>query len=223
MIKGFVFDFDGLILDTETPLFEVYRELFADYGVEISLHQWWKIIGTGLGEYNPLEHLVQVAGDHHHKEDFRALIDERVDERLNRMSPFPGVVDFIRHAFQMGIPMSVASSSSRQWVHHHLDRLELTPLFQHILTVDDVHLPKPDPELYILAASRMGISASELTAFEDSLNGIKAAKAAGLYCIAIPNDMTREMNLNQADKVVNSFTELAVAGVLSFEFDKNLL
>lgn len=151
------------------------------------------------------------------------MIDERVDERLNRMSPFPGVVDFIRHAFQMGIPMSVASSSSRQWVYHHLDRLELTPLFQHILTVDDVHLPKPDPELYILAASRMGISASELTAFEDSLNGIKAAKAAGLYCIAIPNDMTREMNLNQADKVVNSFTELAVAGVLSFEFDKNLL
>lgn len=221
-IKGFVFDFDGLILDTEIPLFEVYRELFAGYGVEITMRQWWRIIGTGHGEYDPLEHLVQVSGDHHTTSDFSQLINERVDERLKSMAPLPGVVDFIQQANRLNISMAVASSSSRAWVFRHLDRLGLTSSFQHILTFDDVQHPKPDPELYLLAASRLNISPANLIAFEDSYNGIKAAKAANLYCIAVPNEMTREMQLDQADKIVGSFTELSVSDLLASEADKSL-
>jgi putative hydrolase of the HAD superfamily len=223
MIKGFVFDFDGLILDTETPRFEVYRDLFAGYGVEISSMQWAQIIGIGHSEYDPLEHLTRVAGDHADKEKFRVLVEERVDHRLQFMPPFPGVAEFIQHAHANGISMAVASSSSQKWVHFQLDRLALTSYFDPILTLDDVHHPKPDPELYTLAAKRLGTHPKELMAFEDSYNGLKAAKAAGLVCIAIPNHMTREMNFDAADCVVNSFSDLELEKLLLFEPDKKLV
>lgn len=220
-VKGFVFDFDGLILDTETPLFEVYRELFAEYGVEITLRQWWRIIGTGHSEYDPIAHLVQISGDHKTASDFNKLVYDRVDQRLKKMEPFPGVTDFIQEASRLKIPMAVASSSSREWVFRHLDRLQLTPYFQHVLTLDDVNQPKPNPELYLLAASRLNIDTGNLVAFEDSLNGIEAAKAAGMFCIAVPNDITREMQLDEADAIVNSFIDLDIQQVLMSEMNKS--
>ena len=219
MIEGFVFDFDGLILDTETPRFEVFRSLFASYGVEMTRDQWARIIGTGHSEYDPLEHLTQVAGDHADKEEFRAIVEELVDQRLRVTPPFPGVVEFIQQAHEQHVPMAVASSSTQEWVLFQLDRLNLTRYFDPILTLNDVHLPKPDPELYTLAARRLDTDPAKLMAFEDSFNGVTAAKAAGLVCFAIPNNMTRQMNFTAADRVVNSFTDLKLEKLLVFEPD----
>ena len=215
-MKGFVFDFDGLIFDTETPNYTVYHELFAEYGYELTLKQWSQIIGTWHADYDPLDHLVQVAGDHHERADFKKLIDERMDALLAKQKPMPGVEEFLQKAHSFNIPMAVASSSPKPWVMDHLEQLGLTRYFQHVLTMDDVSLPKPDPELYHLAAKRLQITPGELVACEDSLNGVKSAKSAGFYCIAVPNEMTREMPLQLADRIVSSFFDMQLDELLAF-------
>jgi HAD superfamily hydrolase (TIGR01509 family) len=214
-MQGFVFDFDGLILDTETPLFNTYKRVFAEYGYNLTLQEWSRIIGTGHTVYDPLDHLVQVAGDHHDRSAFARRIDREVGEILQSQPAMPGVVAFIEGASAEHIPMAVCSSSSRAWVQGHLQRIQLLHHFQQVVTLDDVTMPKPDPQLYLLAASHLGLLPEDLVAFEDSLNGVRAAKAAGLYCIAVPNEMTRSMNLELADQVVSSFLELSLDNILS--------
>ena len=214
LLKGFVFDFDGLIVDTEMPQFIVFREEFAKLGAAFTYKDWWKIIGTGYDAYNPFDALSCVAGDHRDAAYFRKRIDGRVDDLLNQTQPLPGVVDFIREAQRLGIPMAVASSSPRAWVRGHLERIGLLDAFDTVITSADVHQVKPDPELYQLAVRRLNLQPEECVAFEDSLNGIKSAKGAGLTCIAIPNEITREMPLAMADWIVESFTGLNVQDVL---------
>jgi len=146
-----------------------------------------------------------------------------VEKHLNSQPVMQGVVAFIEQAEARHIPMAVCSSSSHAWVQGHLQRIKLLHHFRYIITIDDVTAPKPDPQLYCLAASRMGFPPKSLVAFEDSLNGVMAAKAAGLYCIAIPNEMTRSMNLEQADQIASSFMDLSLDNILSLTPGKNIV
>ncbi len=221
--KGFIFDFDGLILDTESPQFLIFRDEFAKYGVAFTYQDWWKVIGTGFAEYNPFEHLASLAGDHHNSEYFHQLIDRQIAEKLDQAQPFPGVVPFIQAARRLKIPMAVASSSERSWVRGQLKRLGLLGSFSSVITADDVSQVKPDPELYLVAARSLKLHPAECIAFEDSLNGIKSAKAAGIYCIAIPNEITLEMPLQMADQIVRSFSDLRIQDLLTLTIDTNIV
>ncbi len=213
-MSGLVFDFDGLIVDTEMPQFIIFQEEFKKLGFAYTYKDWWKIIGSGYGEYNPYEHLASLAGDHHDADNFKKSIDGRIRALLNQAQPLPGVVDFINEARRMRIPMAVASSSPQGWVHGHLKRIGLFSAFDKIITSADVTNVKPDPEIFRLAVESLGLKPDQCVAFEDSLNGIKSAKAAGLYCIAIPNDITRSMPLDLADRIVASFNDLRIEDVL---------
>ena len=222
-VKGFIFDFDGLILDTESPQFVIFHDEFAKYGVAFTYQDWWKVIGTGFGFYNPFEHLASLAGDHHNSAYFRQMIDQQIAEALDQTQPFPGVVPFIQEAYRLNIPMAVASSSERSWVRGQLKRVGLLDSFSRVITADDVSQVKPDPELYVAAASSLKLQPAECIAFEDSLNGIKSAKAAGIYCIAIPNEITREMPLQMADQIVQSFSELRIQDLLALTINTNIV
>lgn len=213
MIKGFIFDFDGLILDTEKPGFLAWQQIFARYGQPFALEDWKRAIGTGPSAFDPALHLCARVKD--------SLIPAKLHEEqlsiaqsIIRAYPvLPGVLDFISSARALGRKLAIASSSPRSWVIGHLSRLNLTGFFQPILTAEDVANVKPEPDLYQLALARLGIEPIEAIVFEDSYNGILAAKAAGIICIAIPNEITRTMDLSLANAVANSFTDISVEGL----------
>lgn len=208
MYKGFIFDFDGLIIDTEMPCYYAWVELFELYGSTFTMHDYGKIIGTDNSVYNPAKHLSDLSNGSLDPLVIRNQILKRTRELIDLQPLFPGVHDFLQTAQQLGIPMAMASSSNRLWVEGYLSSLKIRHFFQAVCTSNDVSKVKPDPELFLLAADKIGLAPDEILVFEDSPNGIKAAKAAGMACIAIPNELTITMDLSLADKTVNSFMDL---------------
>ena len=120
----------------------------------------------------------------------------------------PGVRRYLDEARRLGLKTAIASSSGRQWIDEHLERMGIAERFDAIVCRDDVTAIKPDPELYLTAVDRLGVQVPEAIALEDSTNGIRAAKAAGLLCIAVPNTMTSSMDLSQADLRLGSLDEM---------------
>jgi HAD superfamily hydrolase (TIGR01509 family) len=213
-LKGLIFDFDGLILETEVPGFTAWQEKFILHGYSFTHEDWKKAIGTGPTAYDPGEHLSQLTNRRLDPQILRDEVIFRSNQILSSQPILPVVLDFIHTAKGAGLVLAIASSSNRSWVNGHLARLGLMKFFKTVCTADDVSAVKPDPELYLLALTNIGLSASEVIAFEDSPNGISAAKAAGIYCIAIPNEITRSMNISDADRIVHSFLDLTLDGLI---------
>jgi HAD superfamily hydrolase (TIGR01509 family) len=207
-LKGLIFDCDGLIIDTEMPCCKAWMELFSTYGFSFTIEDYQKIIGTGHNLYDPSKHLSQLTNglmDSH-----EILIQNRIRTRqlIEFQSMLPGVLDFIVAINHMGLPMAIASSSDREWIEGYLSKLNIRKYFSVVCTSNDVQNVKPDPELFLLAAKKLELDPSDLIVFEDSPNGIKAAKAAGITCIAIPNEVTKNMDLSLATRIVHSFAEI---------------
>ncbi len=207
-LKGIIFDFDGLIIDTEMPGCNAWAELFNQHGFSFTIEDWKKAIGTGPSAYDPAQHLSQLTNGLLDPLVIQEQTLDRARELIELQPMLPGVLDFLIAAQRLGFPMAVASSSNREWVEGYLTKLDIRKYFKVVCTSNDVTNVKPDPELFLLAAKRLGISPSEAVIFEDSPNGIKAAFAAGIPCIAIPNDITKSMDLSLATKIIDSFQHL---------------
>jgi putative hydrolase of the HAD superfamily len=207
-LKGIIFDFDGLIIDTEMPGCNAWAELFNQHGFSFTIEDWKKAIGTGPTAYNPAKHLSELTNGLLNPIVIQQQTLTRTRQLIESQPLLPGVFDFIINAKKQGFPLAVASSSNREWVEGYLDNLGIRKYFNVVCTSDDVQNVKPDPELFLLAAKKLGVAPSEAIIFEDSPSGIKAAKAAGIPCIAIPNDITKSMDLSLATRIVNSFDDL---------------
>lgn len=213
-VSALVFDFDGLILETEGVRYDAWREVFAEYGVPLTIEELAADIGT-TGVIRPLEMLEERLGRTlAEREEVRARKSTRERELLLAEEVLPGVVDLLQEAHEAGMGTAVASSSPRSWVAGHLERLGLIDGFAGLATVDDVGVAKPDPAVYRHACELLGVPPAECVAFEDSLHGVRAAHAAGLRCVAVPTDMTRHMALDEADLVVESLAHLTLATLL---------
>ncbi len=194
MIKAVIFDFDGLIIDTETPWFEVYSQIYREHGTELPLEEWARCIGASDKHFDPyvyLESLLQRPVDH---VAIQNLSSKRHTQIMDGRNLLPGVFDYLQDAQKMGLKIGLASSSSREWVEKYLKRFNLLKFFDSIFTREDVRNVKPSPELYQKAIGSFGLPGNEAVAFEDSPNGLKAARAAGLYCVAIPNETTSKLH-----------------------------
>ncbi|HEX2890261.1 HAD family hydrolase [Vineibacter terrae] len=213
-ISALIFDFDGTILDTETPEFESWSEVFTAHGTTLSLDWWSGCIGTAGLAFDPYAHLERSIGRTVDREAIRAGRRPRHLALIECQQPRPGVLQWITAARAAGLSLGVASTSSRDWVHDHLDRLALRTSFSHTACGDEVDRVKPAPDLYQLALQRLQKGPDQAIAIEDSPNGIAAAKAAGLFCIAVPNPLTEPLDLSAADLRLTSLAELPLAEVL---------
>ena len=212
MIKALVFDFDGLIIDTETPEYDSWSELFASYGVELDRKMWEESIGAAaLDIYGLLE---EISGRRIERDIVRPRRRRRYLEGVERNPVLPGVSDYIRTAKLLGLKLAVASSSSAGWAAGHLESRKLLHNFEFVLSAGDVSNVKPDPELYQTAIQRLGVQGHEAVAFEDSANGLASAKAAGLYCVVVPNPMTRYMNFEEADLCLEKLADMTLGSLL---------
>ena len=139
---------------------------------------------------------------------------QRYVEIVHSNPILPGILEYIQEAKRLGLGLGVASSSNRDWVEGHLDRLGILELFDSIKVSEDVAQVKPDPELYLASVSHLGTRPEDALAIEDSLNGVTAAKRAGLFCLAVPNPMTMELPLDQADLRLSSLAEIPLPSLL---------
>ena len=213
VIRALLFDFDGLIVDTETPSYASWQEVYRQHGHELPLDRWATIIGT-IGGFEPLDYLEELHGPID-REAVQTRRREHELELLEIEELRPGILDYLEEAERRGLKTAIVSSSSRQWVDRHLARLERAEHFDEIVTADrDPERSKPRPTLYLEALDRLGVTAGEAIAFEDSPNGVWAAKAAGIFTVAVPNGVTVALGLDEADLLLESLAELSLRELL---------
>ena len=212
-IRALLFDFDGLIVDTETPSYASWQEVYREHGQELPLERWAAIIGT-IGGFEPLDYLEELHGPID-REAVKTRRQEHELELLEIEELRPGILDYLEEAKRRGLGTAIVSSSSRRWVDRHVVRLERTQDFDEIVTADrDPERAKPRPTLYLEALERLGVRPTEAIAFEDSPNGVKAAKAAGIFTVAVPNSVTVSLGLDDADLVLDSLAEVPLDEVI---------
>ena len=209
-LDAMVFDFDGLILDTEWPKFTAVSEAFADHGVELPMDDWCEAVGR-IEARHWTEWLEAVIGRPVARDAVRARALTRSLGLVADEAARPGVTELLEAAAGRGIGLAVASSSPSDWVVPHLDRLGLLARFDVVVTRDDVAAIKPAPDLYLAAMAALDASASRSVAFEDSTHGCTSAVRAGLWCVVARNRLTATQDFSHADLVVSSLAEVDVA------------
>jgi HAD superfamily hydrolase (TIGR01509 family) len=217
MLKSLIFDFDGLILDTETPELEVWQAVYRDHGCELTAQTWGQIVGgIGISLFDPAKNLLSLTD----KVSDEVALRERVLNSslaiIHRKRPLPGVEALIQEARQREMKLAIASSSPHEWVEGHLDRLGMRHLFDVVLCREDVLQTKPHPDLFLAALKALNVRRNEAVVFEDSPNGVLASQKAGIFVVAVPNPVTRQLNLTGANKVVDSLEMLSLDDIISW-------
>jgi HAD superfamily hydrolase (TIGR01509 family) len=215
-VRAFLFDFDGLILDTETASRAGWQWLYREHGHELPPDKWALMVGTvdGWDIWGNLEELVGEPLDR------RVWNERRYAHELTLLEAEelrPGIAEYLAFASERGLRRAIVSSASRKWIDMHLERLERAVGWDAIVTADhDAERAKPRPTLYLEALEALGVVAGEAIAFEDSPNGAAAAQAAGIYVVGIPNAVTRDLGLAaHADLVLDSLAALAPAELVA--------
>ena len=209
MIKALIFDFDGLILDTEMPDYISWQEVYREHGVELPLEKWLSIVGgNAASDFDPYDHLEELTGSSVDRDAIWIKRRQRDLEHLEKQPILPGVEAYLADAKELGLGLGIASSSPESWVAGHLTRLGLLENFDVICTADDVEKTKPDPALFLLAAARLAVETGEAIVFEDSPNGVLAANRAGIFAVAVPNPLTAQSSFEHADMQLKSLADL---------------
>ncbi len=214
MIHAVIFDFDGLILETEEATFQSWAEIFKTFGFQLPFSTWLPNVGTTQGDFDPQLELEKLAPG---KVDWGIIEPKRreIENALIEAQPvLPGAAEYLREARNLGLKVGIASNSPSEWVKRHLARLGLVDCFDQICTSDYVQHIKPDPELYLNALRALAVQADECFALEDSVIGVRAAKSAGLFCVAVPNPLITGTVIQEADYQIESLTAMPLTELL---------
>lgn len=201
MIKALVFDFDGVILDTETQMYQAFNHIFEENGGALPLELWQKGVGTQLEDFDLYDYFISETGADVERGAFNDLSRKKLLEALEEEEILPGIAEIIAEARAHGLKLALATSSGNGWAKKHLKNLGLFGYFDCIREADDVLQVKPDSELYDQAVACLGVRPEEAIAFEDSFHGASAAKAAGLHCVIIPNTITENLDFQDVHDI----------------------
>jgi HAD superfamily hydrolase (TIGR01509 family) len=210
-LKAVVFDFDGLILETEGAVYRSWAEIYAEHGHEVSLDFWKTTIGSSIDAWDPHADLEARLGRNLDRAALRTRRRARQMELLAEQDLLPGVLELREGARAAGLKVGIASNSSLEWITGHLEPRGLLEGWDCIRTRADVARPKPAPDLYLNVVKCLDVEAEAAVAIEDSPHGVAAAKAAGLLCVAVPGPLTLGLDLGAADLKVASIADLTVA------------
>lgn len=192
-LRAIIFDFDGTILDTEYPDFLSLSSIYDEYCLELPFDLYQKNIGTNEPAFDAYNVLITSREARISRDEFYRELERRKAQLLEHSKPMPGVVRLLEHAKQAGVMVAIGSSSPLSWVEPLIRQIGLLDHFAHLVTRDDVHKTKPSPEIFLKCVEWLGVKKESCIVLEDSLNGINAAKAAGMRSLWIPNRMTSNM------------------------------
>jgi HAD superfamily hydrolase (TIGR01509 family) len=216
-IKALIFDFDGLILDTETPDVHAWQNIYAEHGVSFPLESWGQIIGgMGASDFDAGIHLQSLLGRPMDLQALRALQNQISHSLVEQQALMPGVLGYLHEAKRLGLRLAIASSSRHSWVDPHAERLGIFHYFDTVICADDVGIgrTKPYPDLFLLALDQLGVRKQEAIIFEDSPNGVRAAQSAGIFVVAVPNPVTSLLSIENANLTLTSLTDLSLPDLL---------
>ncbi|MBN2370000.1 MAG: HAD family hydrolase [Vicinamibacteria bacterium] len=212
-VHALILDFDGLVIDTETPIFEIWRSVYREHGQELLLEDWRRALGTA-GGFDPVSRLEALVHVHIERDRLTRAVRARHRAACDTQPVLPGVVEVIDSGRMLGLGVALASSSPGEWVRHWLEFHGLRDRFDAVCVRENVERVKPAPDLFLLAASRMGAPPAACLVFEDSPNGIRAARRAGMPCVAVTNAITRELRLPSAALVLPSLAGMSLIDIL---------
>ncbi|MFT4639082.1 MAG: putative hydrolase of the HAD superfamily [Verrucomicrobiales bacterium] len=216
LTKALIFDFDGLVVDTETPLYDSWRELYQAHDHDLTLETYVECVGSTTQRFDPLTYLQELIGPSRVL-DLDALHQEhrsRVTHTLSQRDTLPGVRERIAEAQGAGIQLAIASSSPSEWIDPWLAKLGIRDHFAVVRTLDHVNEAKPSPELFLTAAEKLGVEPHQAIVFEDSFNGLQGALAAKIPCVAIPNRVTGNSDFSRATLVLQSMADHSLTEIL---------
>jgi HAD superfamily hydrolase (TIGR01509 family) len=208
-VRGLILDFDGLVIDTESAVYHGWREVYEHHGHALPLETYVACVGSSTEHsYDPAAALDRLVGERLDWETLHAQKQRRIHALLEGEGPLPGVTELLDAAEGRGLPCAIASSSPHSWVDRWLDRLDLAGRFHSVWCRDDVPLPKPSPDLFLRAAAALGLGPAEVLVFEDSQNGLRAALAAGMRCVVVPNPVTAGSDFQGAWALLGSLADV---------------
>jgi len=208
--RAVIFDFDGLVIDSETPIFDIWSGIYRDHGGVLTLDEWRHALGTHNG-FDPYAELARQTGVTLSRAEWVARVRDEHWRRCETEPLRPGVADRLLEAQTLGLPAAVASSSSLQWVGPWLTRHGLRDLLGAVCTRDDVARVKPAPDLFLLAAERLRVDPSLCVVFEDTPNGVAAAHAAGMWAVAVPSPLTSTLTFPGPHLTLTSLADRTLA------------
>ena len=206
-----LFDFDGVLVDTEWAIYQAWLRTFQAHGHDLPLDIYTHCIGTDFSTWSPKTHLEELSGlafDWHDLDNRRQV---EIMAALESAGPMDGVIDLLEKLAAQKVPCAVVSSSSHHWVDGWLGKLGLTKYFQTIVCRGDAPQIKPAPDLYLEGARRLDLPPASCLVIEDSLNGVNSAIAAGMPVWAVPNRVTQGLDFSGADRIFSSLVALATA------------
>ena len=206
--KGIIFDFDGVLVDTEWAIYQSWVQLYAREGQEISIATYAPCLGAGYSYWDPAAHLEKLTGKSYDWEIETPARQAVLEADLERSGLMDGAAELLDWCAEQGIPLTVASSSSRRWVQGWLEKLGIYHRFAGVFTRTDGYPVKPDPALFEAAQQCMGLAKEQCLIIEDSENGTIAAQNAAIPCVAIPNRMTESSDFSRAAHRCASLREL---------------
>ena len=196
--RGIIFDFDGVLVDTEWAIYQSWVQLYAREGQEISIATYSPCLGAGYSHWNPADHLEKLTGKKYDWDVETPARQAVLEADRARSGLMPGAAELLDWCAAQGIGLTVASSSSRRWVQGWLERLGIYQRFAGVFTRTDGYAVKPNPALFLAAQQCLGLPKEDCLIIEDSENGTISAQNAGIPCVAIPNRMTQSSNLSRA-------------------------
>lgn len=207
MIDSVIFDMDGVLLDSIPQHREAFTEVFRENGVEISVDDFIEVSGMTTPDI-----IRNIAEKHGKRIDVERMSEEKDRKAIEKISAdmkiFDGVHEVIENLKSNGFRIGFASSSDRSVIGHFMEKGGLKGMFDSVVMGIDLHRSKPDPEVFLLAAERMGSKPETSAVVEDARNGIIAAKRAGMKCVAVRSDFIRPEDIRKADVIVGSIKEL---------------
>ncbi len=217
MLQAIIFDVDGTLAETEELHRRAFNETFADQGLGWlwTKTDYHRLLKTTGGKERTARHMAEIGADPA-SVDIAALHRAKTARYVALMAAGeialrPGIADIMQTARAAGLRLAIATTTSRPNVDALCNAIFQRPadtVFDVIAAGDEVAAKKPAPDVYLLALQRLGLPATAAIALEDSLNGLRSAKAAGLTCIVSPGDYTREEDLTAADQLIDSFPAL---------------
>lgn len=199
-----IFDFDGVIADSLNALFAIYSNLIQKYGGQATQQEFNQLNGAKLSEiaqYAINEHKINITAT-----DFESELISAISVLPQQLEPVEGAIDVLNSLNSLGFRCALATSSPKSYFIPFLNKYNLTPLFQHIISGDEIQLAKPHPEIY--KKSMQSLEAEKYWVVEDSISGIAAAKDAGAFCIALKNKWASDKEQEKADLSIHSLYEL---------------
>ncbi|MBR5875491.1 MAG: HAD-IA family hydrolase [Akkermansia sp.] len=207
-VKGIIFDFDGVLVDTEWAIYQSWVHLFRREGQTIDIETYSPCLGAGYSHWNPADYLESLTGKKYDWEVETPARQAMLEADLERMGLMPGAAELLQWCKEHDIPMAVASSSSRRWVAGWLEKLGIMDYFKGVFTRTDGFPVKPNPALFLAARECLDVPPEHCIIIEDSENGTISAARAGIPCVAIPNRMTKASDFSAATEQMSDLHQL---------------